>query len=173
MESESYTRRVRLLIALIVASVGVLVAWIPYLAYNLPVDYRTQGWVLAWVGYDVAMLAVLAVCAWALWRHRQVAIPAALVGATMLVIDAWFDMATARSGSDFITAVATAVFAELPLAAVLFYLARRFIRATMANAQRLAGVEVTVVSLIRAPLAWGEGLNSPRPRARPGEPPRP
>jgi hypothetical protein len=91
----------------------------------------------------------------------------------MLVIDAWFDMATARSGRDFITAVATAVFAELPLAAVLFYLARRFIRATMVNAQRLAGVEVTVVSLIRAPLAWEEGLNSPRPRARPGEPPRP
>ncbi len=166
MDPASYTRRVRLLIALVVAAVVVLLAWIPYLAYELPVDYRTQGWVLAWVGYDIAMLVVLAVCAWSLWRHRQLAIPAALVGGTMLIIDAWFDMATARSGSDFITAVATAVFAEIPLAAVLFYLARRFIRATMLNAQRAAGVEITVVSLRRAPLAWGDGWTLPRPGAR-------
>ncbi len=167
MEPLAYTRRVRTLIALIVVAVAVLLVWIPYLAYALPVDYRTQGWVLAWVGYDLAMLFVLSVCAWALWRHRQLAIPAALVGATMLVIDAWFDMATARSGRDFLTAVATAVFAEIPLAVVLFYLARRFIRATIVNAQRMAGVEVTVVSLRRAPLAWGEvfiSSNSSAPR---------
>src|SRR5918911_1344620 len=48
--------------------------------------------------------------------------PAAVAG-TALLLDAWFDLVTARAGSDFRWALATAVLGELPLAALCFWIA--------------------------------------------------
>ncbi|MEU8870589.1 hypothetical protein AB0D24_05375 [Streptomyces javensis] len=62
-------------------------------------------------------------------RHR---LTAAATGA-LLVVDAWFDTVTAASGGELAAAVAMALCAELPLAAVCTALAlgreRRTVRA--------------------------------------------
>ncbi|MCW2869942.1 hypothetical protein [Actinacidiphila oryziradicis] len=54
-------------------------------------------------------------------RHALVATATAM----LLVVDAWFDTTTAAQGSDLVTALAMAVGAELPLAALCTVLAVR------------------------------------------------
>ena len=52
----------------------------------------------------------------------------------MLVCDAWFDIVTSRGGGEMWEAVAEAVFAELPLAALcgfIVYDAETFLAATV------------------------------------------
>jgi hypothetical protein len=46
----------------------------------------------------------------------------------MLAVDAWFDCLTARQGAEQLTSLATALFAELPLAAALAWLAYRSVQ---------------------------------------------
>ena len=46
----------------------------------------------------------------------------AAVAATMLVIDAWFDVLNAATGSDVLVAAAMAVIVELPLAYICWQL---------------------------------------------------
>ncbi|NNN01008.1 MAG: hypothetical protein HKL86_04165 [Acidimicrobiaceae bacterium] len=140
----------RLLIFVIV----VLLAWIIYLMLDLPVTYRAQNWDVAWIGFDLGMLVSLGATAWALWYRRQLAIPAAIISATFMVIDAWFDVVTSQAGFDLDAALLSAFLVELPLAAYLTYFARRAIRFSIINARRNAGLEVVTVSLIRTPLAF-------------------
>jgi hypothetical protein len=67
-------------------------------------------------------------------------VPAAITG-TLLVCDAWFDVLTAQPGSELLESLAEAGLAELPLAALCFWLAVDSER-TLARAVRGAlGVE--------------------------------
>jgi hypothetical protein len=105
---------------LLVASLGslVLVPWIAFLAATLPHRYEARHWTLAWVGFDVALVIGLAWTAWMAWRARPAVIFPALVSATLLVCDAWFDTTTAQR-SDVLVSALSAVLLELPMAAVL------------------------------------------------------
>ena len=49
----------------------------------------------------------------------------ATVSATLLVVDAWFDVTTSGRHSSLLLAVLLAVFAELPAAAFSLYVAQR------------------------------------------------
>lgn len=60
-------------------------------------------------------------------RCNWLCLPAAMT-ATLLVIDAWFDVTTSAPGSALATAVAMAAFAELPAASLCAVLAMRNIR---------------------------------------------
>ena len=84
---------------MMVVSVG-MVPWIVYLALTLPESYRAGNWAAVWVGFDVALVLVLLSTALAAWRRRQLMVPLLLVAATLLLCDAWFDVATSygRSG---------------------------------------------------------------------------
>jgi hypothetical protein len=141
-----------------------LVAWIVYLVLDLPVSYRAQNWDVAWIGFDFGMLVSLAATAWSLWNRRQLAIPAAIISTTMLVIDAWFDVVTSHVGFDRDAALLSACVIELPLAIYLIHFSRRAIRFSIINAQRHAGTQVISLSLIRTPLAYFDGLPSHRRR---------
>jgi hypothetical protein len=99
-----------------------LVPWIGYLIVTLPQRYETRNWSLAWSGLDVAELVALAITAWSLWKQRQIAVSATLVTAVLLVCDAWFDVTTAQPGLGLLESVASALFAEMPLAACLLAL---------------------------------------------------
>lgn len=134
-----------------------LMAWIVYLVLDLPVSYRAQNWDIAWIGFDLGMLVSLGATAWALWYRRQLAIPAAIISATFMVIDAWFDVITSHAGFDRDAALLSALVVELPLAIYLAHFSRRAIRFSIANAQRNAGLQVVTVSLIRTPLAFADG----------------
>lgn len=138
---------------LIVASVALL-GWMVYLVLDLPVSYRAQNWDIAWIGFDSGMLLSLSTTAWSLWYRRQLAIPAAMISATFLVVDAWFDVITSQVGFDLDAALASALVIELPMAFFLIDFSRRAIRSSIANAQSRAGVQVMSISLIRTPLMF-------------------
>jgi hypothetical protein len=115
-----------LLTVLATAAVGET-AWTIYLGWRLPRHYVANHWDLAWVGLDVAQIMLLLLCAWAAWRGRALLIPFASSAGTLLVIDAWFDVTTARSGSIW-ESLALALFLEVPFAIVLFWITWRSVR---------------------------------------------
>jgi hypothetical protein len=108
-----------------------LAAWIGLLAVTLPSRYTATEWAPAWVGFDVALLAAFAATGWALWQRRQVVIGCLVVTATLLCCDAWFDCVLDWGTSGFWLSLASALLAELPVAAVLVLRARWLLRMTM------------------------------------------
>jgi len=129
-------RWVTMLLALV--AVG-LVPWIFYLTFTLPSRHVTFHYDLAWVGFDIALVASFAATAWAAFRGSQWLVPLAAVTGTMLVCDAWFDVVTSQSGSEMWEAIAEAALAELPLAAVcafIVYDAETFLAATVKRFRR-------------------------------------
>lgn len=138
--------------ALLLAASLILSGWILYLVIALPASYRASHWDLAWVGFDIGMLATLLTTSWALWKKRQVAIPGAMVSATLLIVDSWFDVVTSNAGNDFKFALATAVLVELPAAVLLFKFSRRAVRKSIENAHAQAGRQVASTSLWKTPL---------------------
>ncbi len=107
----------------LLAALGIVVlletVWTINLGPNLPANYRADNWVAVWIGLDVAELMTLLVTMWALWRHRAVVIAAASGAGMLYLVDAWFDVMTARYG-DVTQSVLLAVFWEGPWALSLF-----------------------------------------------------
>jgi hypothetical protein len=99
----------------------VLVPWTIYLAGSLPAMQVSANYNAAWAGFDVLeMLALASTAYFALRRSRYLA-TAATVTATMLVVDAWFDVLT-TPGIRRMESIGLAVFVEVPLAAVCIWL---------------------------------------------------
>jgi hypothetical protein len=102
---------------------ALLVPWTLYLALTLPRHYPVHHYWLGWVGFDLALVAVLVVTGLALLRGMPALSRYAAVAATMLVTDAWFDVLNAATLTDFWLAAAGALV-ELPLAYLCWQLAR-------------------------------------------------
>ncbi|MFL5960062.1 MAG: hypothetical protein ACJ75G_07360 [Gaiellaceae bacterium] len=116
-----------------------LVPWILYLTFTLPSRHVTFHYDLAWIGFDVALLTSFAATAWATFRGSRWLVPLAAITGTMLVCDAWFDVVTSQGGTEMWEAVAEALLAELPLAAVcafVVYDAETFLAATVNRFRR-------------------------------------
>ncbi|MFJ2909509.1 hypothetical protein ACIO8F_08775 [Streptomyces sp. NPDC087228] len=110
---------------LLVACGLALLPWLYVLATGLPATATATHWPVAWVGLDaLEALGLIATGLLAARGDRRHALAAAAT-ATLLVVDAWFDTTTAAPGGDFATAVAMALGAELPLAALCGRLALR------------------------------------------------
>ena len=115
--------RTRRRAALALAAVAVfLIPWTVYLTSRLPSHHRTPHWGIAWAGFDIALAASSALTAYALARRPGLVPIAATITGTLLVCDAWFDVLTSDHG-EVIEAALEAGFAELPLAALCFWLA--------------------------------------------------
>jgi hypothetical protein len=113
----------------------VLIPWTIGLAVTLPRHYLVGNWPLAWTGFDIILLGCLSTTAWALWRQRQVAVPAAMVTSALLLCDAWFDILTAHPGRCMILSIATAMLAELPVAILLGLTSIELLRLNMGIGQ--------------------------------------
>jgi hypothetical protein len=116
-----------------------LVPWILYLTLTLPSHHLTSHYDVAWVGFDIALAASFAATAWTALRGSPWLVAFAAVTGTMLVCDAWFDIVTSQSGSEMWEAIAEAVLAELPLAALcafIVYDAETFLAATVTRFRR-------------------------------------
>jgi hypothetical protein len=116
-----------------------LVPWTLYLTFTLPSRHVTHHYDLAWVGFDVALACAFAATTLAALRRSHWLVPLAAVTGTMLVSDAWFDVVTSQNGGERWEAVAEAVFAELPLAALcafIVYDAETFLAATVNRFRR-------------------------------------
>lgn len=144
-----------------------LTAWIAILLVTLPMRYVSHDWRAVWVGLDVAELAGFAATAWAAWNQRQVLIVLMNITGTLLVCDAWFDLALSWGSRGFMMSLITAVAVELPLALLLFGSARRLVRVTIGIMMQLSGLAGRVPPLWRIPL-FADGLEEALPaRLRP------
>jgi hypothetical protein len=94
------------------------------------------NWPLAWTGFDIILLVCLSTTAWALWKQREVAVVASMITSALLFCDAWFDVITAHSGRCLDLSIATAVFAEIPIALFLSLISVRLLHADGRAAQR-------------------------------------
>ncbi|MFZ0082314.1 hypothetical protein [Trebonia sp.] len=101
----------------------VLIPWTIYLGLNLPDRQESSHYNIAWVGFDVMLLVVLAATGFFALRRSPFLAVGATAAATLLVVDAWFDVVTSPPGSQFLQSLASAVLIELPLAAVCGWLA--------------------------------------------------
>lgn len=116
-----------------------LVPWILFLGVSLPPKYNAGHWRLLWIGFDVALVAVLAYSAWAAWFRRQVLAFTAVVAGTLLVCDAWFDIMTSLGRPDEWVTLLTGFGGELPLAGFFFWLYRRIVLETLAALHQRLG----------------------------------
>ncbi|WP_225846638.1 hypothetical protein [Streptomyces sp. HPF1205] len=179
----------RIFLAVVTGSFLFLIPWIGYLSASLPDHHEVDQWRLAWVGFDGALIVVIGVTALCAWKRLQIFIPWAMISATLLCCDAWFDIILDWNTGELTGAILTAAFAELPLALLLFYAARKMIRLTVLIAWQQAGRGAPVPPLSRLSMGvltsedefdaeWprqaGEhdkgygGPDAPRPSARPG-----
>ena len=115
------SRRNRWLAIVALGAAGVLIPWTVLLGLTLPTRYVTDHWTLTWVGFDTALLASFVAIAVAAWRRSHYLGPAAVITATLLACDAWFDITTASTGADLVGSLLTAI-AEIPIAAGLAFL---------------------------------------------------
>jgi hypothetical protein len=118
---------------LTVAAIGLL-PWTLWLTFTLPSRHVTEHYDVAWVGFDVALLAAFAATSWCAIRSSQWLVPYAAATGTMLVCDAWFDIVTSSGGVQRFEAILQALFAELPLAVAcgfIVYDAEKFRQATV------------------------------------------
>lgn len=148
-------RRRAVVLAAIVVCCVVLAAWIGVLAVTLPRYYRSGDWRGAWVGFDLALLATFAITGWAAWRRRQLLIICLIVLATLLCCDAWFDVVLDARTKGFELSLLSAVFIELPLAALAIQGARRLLRLSVAAVRRYEGEPGPSPGLRRAHLVGG------------------
>lgn len=155
----------RLIAGAIVVFVSGLAGWTIFLALTLPGSHQARHWDAAWVGFDTGLILALGATAWAAWFRRQILVVAALVAATLLVCDAWFDVTTSLGTSDQTLTLVTALLAELPLAGILFWLARRIMVRTFAACRARLGEERADVPLREIPLLLG-GSPEAKPRLR-------
>ena len=101
-----------------------LVPWVVVLAFALPSAHRSAHWDIAWVGFDVALALLLFAVAVAAWRRSPWLEGAATATATLLFVDAWFDVLTSSTKAEFVISVVEAALVEVPLAVLCLRLAR-------------------------------------------------
>ena len=133
----------------------VLACWIAILILHPARRYTSSDWQAAWVGLDISELAGFAATAWAAWHQRQVIIFFMIITGTLLVCDAWFDLALDYGSRGFTASLVSALVVELPLAAFLFNSARRLVRVTIATMMQLSGVAGPAPPLMAGPAVRG------------------
>lgn len=104
---------------------ALMVPWTAYLFVALPGTAPAAHFDLAWGGFDLALLLLLALTGWAAVRRLRWLGAVAGATASLLAADAWFDVVTASTPGERWVAVAMAAFVEVPLAGVCGWLAVR------------------------------------------------
>ncbi len=141
--------RARRMAWLYTAAAAVLFPWIVYLAITLPKRDLDRHYRLAWVGFDCLLVFAIVRTAYMAFRiDPRVQFPATAT-ATLLFVDAWFDITTSGSRAAALEALVLALLVEIPSALFSLFLARRVSRQVL----ELAHLDATP-------------LRSPRPRWR-------
>jgi hypothetical protein len=109
---------------LLIAGLG-MIPWVLVLACTLPSATRAAHWAAAWAGLDgLEAVGLITTGVALIRRYSWLCLPAA-VTSTLLLVDAWFDIATSAPGPAATAAIAMAVFPELPMAGLCAVLAIR------------------------------------------------
>ena len=127
-----------------------LIPWTLIYIAQLPDHHTAKHWNLAWAGFDIALCLGLGVTAWCALRERALLIVALIVTSTLLVCDAWFDVATSLDTADEAITLVTALVIELPLAGYFALVAYRLLRTTVRISRpEYAGTALRSVPLVR------------------------
>jgi hypothetical protein len=102
-----------------------LFPWTIWLSGSLKAHHETRHWDLAWSGFDSGLALAFLLTAFAAWRRSPWVGALAAATGTLLVTDAWFDIALESHADELRNAVYLAVFAELPVAVLCFWIAYR------------------------------------------------
>jgi hypothetical protein len=102
----------------------ILLPWTVLLAVSLPSTHAASHWDLTWTGFDALLAVQLIFVAIAALRRSPWLEGAATAAASLLVVDAWFDITTSSSRLELAASIAEAVCVELPVAGVCLLLAR-------------------------------------------------
>ncbi len=102
---------------------AVLLPWTIYLSDSLPTRTISHHWDIAWGGFDALVILVMILTAYFTARKSIWVVLTSSALGTALLVDAWFDILTARGGKDQFQAFLLALFGELPVAAISWYVA--------------------------------------------------
>jgi hypothetical protein len=102
-----------------------LFPWTIWLSASLKTHHETRHWDLAWSGFDSGLALAFLLTAFAAWRRSPWVGALAAATGTLLVTDAWFDIVLESHADELRNAVYLAVFAELPIATLCFWIAYR------------------------------------------------
>jgi hypothetical protein len=106
------------------AAAVILLPWIGLLAVTLPRRQFDLHYRVAWVGFDLLLVFAIARTAYMAFRiDPRVQLPATAT-ATLLFVDAWFDITTSGNRNQLLEAVILAALVEIPSAIFSLYLAR-------------------------------------------------
>lgn len=112
----------RKLFAIIAAcSVIFLIPWTTNLYLDLPTRVLANHWDIAWTGFDILLLISLLVTFYSAFKKLELTFIAAPITATLLIVDAWFDIVTSSNKNDLIIAILSALVAEIPLAIICIF----------------------------------------------------
>jgi hypothetical protein len=116
----------RHVVMLVFTLIGIgLLPWTIWLSASLSPHHVTQRWDIAWSGFDSALAVAFLLTAFAAWRRSPWVGACAAATGTLLVTDAWFDIVLESHADELRTSILLAVFAELPVAALCFWIAYR------------------------------------------------
>jgi len=122
-ELETVSRRARWMGPVFAALALVMIPWTVHLSLTLPRRVTATHYDLAWGGFDIGLVLALGWTAYSAFRGTRWLPIAASVNASMLVVDAWFDVVTAPHRGDRLVALVLAMLVEIPLSAVCVWLA--------------------------------------------------
>ncbi len=120
---EDLRRGARRMAWIYAAAAVALMPWIVYLAITLPRRDLDTHYRAAWVGFDILLVLAIARTAYLAFRmDPRVQLPA-VATATLLIVDAWFDITTAGGRGATAEAILLAVVFEIPAAIFSMYVA--------------------------------------------------
>ena len=111
-----------------------LFPWTIWLSASLKPHHETRHWDLAWSGFDSGLALAFLLTAFAAWRKSPWVGALSAATGTLLITDAWFDIALESHSDEIRNAVYLAIFAELPLAVICWFIVfdvERFRQATI------------------------------------------
>ncbi|GGU41335.1 hypothetical protein GCM10010289_72810 [Streptomyces violascens] len=113
----------RVIARFLLVTAAVLLAWTVVLGFLLDGQTQVRNWSVSWVGMDLLQVTGLVATAILLARRVRTVSPVAAATAALLVLDAWFDVATSDDGGARYVALIMAFLVELPAALWLAWLA--------------------------------------------------
>ena len=102
-----------------------MLPWTIWLSASLKPHHETEHWDLAWSGFDTGLAIAFLLTAFAAWRRSPWVGALAAATGTLLVTDAWFDIVLESHSDELRQAIYLALFAELPIATLCFWIAYR------------------------------------------------
>jgi len=124
MTVSSATLRRCVIVAFLAIGIGLL-PWSIWLSHTLSSTHDARRWNVAWSGFDTGLAVAFVLTAVAAWRRSPWVGACAAATGTLLLTDAWFDVMLESHADELRNAVLLAAVAELPLAAVCFWIAYR------------------------------------------------